>query len=208
MDLSEKIAFADALITSSKRHSNYNRVVSLSKEYKALITGENFSFLLKRFIKREDDAAFKQRLEITQPITAAVASSIIKPFRKVTRNDKVKKKIEFKNRNKSEVVKSIVSNFGNSNIEENNGLDGFLNDEFFNLTFSDPNSFIVCEWRNDDENKVPKPYPFVVNSKEAIDFKYNGVELEYLLVHQIISFFKIKQGRIVSKKGNKFISYI
>jgi len=80
---------------------------------------------------------------------------------------------------------------------------------FVDLSFSDPNAFIVIEFNEfDPTTEKAKPFPVEVSSKEAINYKYVNNVLKYLLVEKSMSF-KIKSpaGKEQLKEGNLYILY-
>ena len=63
-----------------------------------------------------------------------------------------------------------------------------INHHIVEMDFTDPNSFIVVEFQGEydpskPENKV-KPYPFEVNSEEAVNYRYINNELQFLIVEK------------------------
>ena len=178
-------------------HCHYKRTVELATKYKQLITGEDFDSLLHQFVRREDLDMFNQRKRITQPITPAVTAAIMNPFYKVGRTNNITKRIDFKDKNsdKSARVYSAIEGFWGDK-----SLDKYLETRFTELSFSDPNSFIVTEFdQAPDENgvmvEVPKPRAFEVPSENAVNFKRHNNTLEWLIVRLPITY-KCKDGSV------------
>src|SRR5699024_8582706 len=129
------------LAQTGETHQDYSRVVKLAEEYETLITGENMDRMMSQLVQRESKHMFDQRKRLTQAITPAVASSIMKPCYKVSRNDKVKKRFDFGNDAKNAAVESMVQSFYGSKRRKSRGLDYWLKTRFVELSFSDPNSW-------------------------------------------------------------------
>lgn len=174
-------------ITHGLKHQHYERVVELSDKYTKLITGENVESLLRQFSRREDDALFKQRVELTNLITPAVSAMIMNPFYRVGRTNNINSKIDFESpdniEQKVKRVSTVISEYNGHNT-----VNDYLDVRLVDLNFSDPNSFIVTEF--DDVEKgalgemldMPQPRPFEVSSKEAINYCYKNNILEWLIV--------------------------
>lgn len=171
-------------VVGKLQHVHYKRTVQLARKYKTLITGEGFEELLHQFIRREDKELFNQRKQITQPITPAITAAIMNPFYKVGRTNNITKKIDFKesSSDKSSRVFDAIEGFWGDK-----SLDKYLETRFTELSFSDPNSFIVTEFdeapdANGTMAEVPKPRAFEVPSENVINFCFKNNTLEWLIV--------------------------
>lgn len=204
MLLQEAIALAQEMIGSRCQNAHYERVCRLAQEYKALMTGENAEILLKQFIKREDDEAFKQRLALTVLITPAIISALMKPFNKVSWNKKVKKFFEFDTDKRDETVELMRDSFYGRRKSQNKGLDYWLRARFPKLSFQDPNAWVVIEWdAPGSQADVITPRPFEVPSCNAWDWLVENEETKWLWVHQHISVQKLYQQQGQNKKQAK-----
>ncbi len=193
-------------------HQDFKKVNRLANLYQRLITGEDSGKLLKKFTPREDDALFAQRIRLTQLLTPAISEKIMQPFYKVSRIDNIKKSITFPNEeskdveDKIEAVKNVLDNF-----HGDEGLDDFMETTFVDLVFTDPNSFIVTEFENFDfdNNDKASPFPFLVNSKEAVNYKYKNNVLQFLIVRKPHRFKSEddKKGNITND-GHKYRLYL
>ncbi len=185
MDFTEKLTKFKKKKSSNKKHADYQRTVDLAKEYKAHVSGVGIDDYLKRFAKREDEEMFEQRKRLTNSISQSVASSIQKPFYKVARNKNVKKKFTLKgDKNREEIVQKMISGFYGTNELNTKGLDFWLKNRFIELTFTDPNAFVVIEWEAKPENVPLEPYPYEVNSIDAYDYIYKHGVLNELFTRQ------------------------
>lgn len=208
MEIQEAIKLAKSLMQSGEKHQDYDRVVKLADNYMTLITGEEMERLLFQFIQRESKEMFDQRKRMTQSITPAIASSIMKPFYKVSRNDKVRKHYDFKDPTKNEMVREMSKGFFGEKRRKTRGLDYWLNTRFIELTFIDPNAWVVVEWETPRPDQPASPHPFEVTAREAVNFKYWNEELQWLFVQLGIKFTKINdKGERVKESGRKWTLY-
>ena len=185
MDFTEKLTKFKKKKSSNKKHADYQRTVDLAKEYKAHVSGVGIDDYLKRFAKREDEEMFEQRKRLTNSISQSVASSLQKPFYKVARNKNVKKKFTLKgDKTREEIVQNMISGFYGTNELNTKGLDFWLKNRFIELTFTDPNAFVVIEWEAKPENVPLEPYPYEVNSIDAYDYIYKHGVLNELFTRQ------------------------
>lgn len=207
MDLINQILLARILITTGEKHENYDRVVNLAKEYQAHITGEGIGAYLYRYTIRESEAMFKQRLQLTNSINPAVTNSLMKPFYKVSRNNAVVKKYDFKDKALNERIATMLNDFNGDKVDNTNGLDMWLNTRFVELTGADPNAFVVLEWDAADPTDTIKPRPFEVSSAEAFNFEYKGQELQWLHVCATIKYNKRANNKTKAETGKKWTYY-
>lgn len=191
--LDEAYAIIEKNIVGNLTHPHYKRVIELAKLYKQLITGKDIDDLLQRFAKREDEDLFAQRKLLTQLITPSVAASVRAPFYKVGRINNITKKIQFeKTENdtdrKTKLEKALLKYYGEKSLES------YLQTRFVDLSFTDPNAFIVTEFDpvelgpNDEMTAVPQPRPFEVSSTQAVNFRYENNLLQWLLVQLPITY--------------------
>ena len=185
MDFTEKLTKFKKKKSSNKKHADYKRTVDLAKEYKAHVSGVGIDDYLKRFAKRADEEMFEQRKRLTNSISQSVASSLQKPFYKVARNKNVKKKFTLKgDKNREEIVQKMILGFYGTNELNTKGLDFWLKNRFIELTFTDPNAFVVIECEAKPENVPLEPYPYEVNSIDAYDYTYKHGVLNELFTRQ------------------------
>lgn len=95
------------------------------------------------------------------------------------------KTINFNSKDKADEMKKKL----NETLLKYNGdtsLDDYLAYRMVELDSTDPNSFIVTELPGEYDPNDPKakiePYPFEVNSSEAINYLYKNNELQFLIV--------------------------
>lgn len=164
-------------------HKDYQRTVHLANTYKRLITGEDIAPLLLRFNPRESEEQFEQRVRLTQLVTPAVSEKIKSPFYKVSRIDNVTRKIIFDNL-ESEQVEQRLDNIeaAAEDFYGDESLDDYMENDFVNLSFLDPNAFIAVEFTNfDTRTERAQPFPVEIPSEQAIQYKYINNTLAYLI---------------------------
>ncbi len=187
MLINEAITLTERLIKTGDKHKDYERVVDLNTTYRIFITGEGIAAKLIQFVQREDAVMFAQRVKLTRSTAPAVASSIRQPFNKVTRNDRIKKTIELKDKTRAAAVEEMVAGFYGSKRKKNRGLEYWMKTRFTEMQFIDPNAWVVVEWDAADE--PGKPYqcrPFEVSAAEAHNFFVVNDEVKWLFVCQDI----------------------
>jgi hypothetical protein len=189
MNFIEARQILDENIKANRRHKDYPRTTDLADKYFKLITGNNIDSLLKRFNPRESEELFKQRVALTIAITPEIINSIMKPFAKVSRTTPLAARIDVKKDTPEETKNQIlevfndrIKNFYGSDAGID-GLDYFLRNRFLELTFTDPNAWIVIEFDAfNSVNEKARPRPFEVSAKEAINFSIKNNRPEWLLV--------------------------
>lgn len=185
-------------INNEIKHIDYDRCNEIAKDYTAYATGVGIEDYLKRFNQRETEEAFKQRKELTQVNTTDIISRLRKPLAKVNRTPATVsmtwegKDVSYSIEKKKELL-SVGSKFwGPKSVQK------YLTQRISELDTIDPNSFLVIEFkeevRQDDPKTKANPYPFEVNSKEAINYEFKNNLIQWLIVEN-----KIK---IVDDKGN------
>lgn len=203
MTLDEALKLLKEIILGQIYHRDYERVVGLSRLYKILITGENHTELLQRFITREDTVLFDQRERITQTITPAVCDSLMKPFYKVGRAGGVIKNIDFDKVNDKKVkeLKDTLYKFhGDESLED------YLNTRLTDLNFTDPNSFLMVDFKSfDPKIEKAQPYPLEISSEQAMNFNYANNKLEWLVVNNEI-YYSDKEGN--PQEGSEYFMYL
>lgn len=193
------------LILNNTTHQFYQRAVDHAKLYKQLITGEEQESLLIQFVRREDPEMFAQRKALTQSITPAVAEAIMNPFYRIGRLENAKKIIDYplnsggSDQRVAEIQDLLSSFYGEESIDK------YLGTRFVQLSFTDPNAWIIVEFDAFDPRfEKAKPYPLEFSSSEAVDFSIRNNKTEYLIIRKQIW---QKVGGAV-KEGYQYIMYL
>lgn len=190
MTLQETTELIQRLIKKGEVHQDYDRVCRLHDLYMHIITGEDVGKILIQFVQRESLEAFEQRCRLTKSITGAVANKIMKPFLKVARNKKVFKNINISSEATLKNVQSMIDGFYGSSRNKNKGLDLFMQKQFVNISFTDPNAWLVMQWSADDATRIPKVKPCIVSCKEAVNFSIENDEVKWLFTKTDIKYIK------------------
>lgn len=164
-----------------RKHPNYARTVMLAHKYTALSTGEGIEKYMRVYSRREDKALFKSRCEITNQITPSIISNLFayteKAFRSHYRREVGYGEDESADIRTADFEAQIAKYAGGM------GVDGFLRERLIELNCTDPNAWIIQEWKDFDEYKeFADPYPFEASSAMALDFFYERGDLQYLTV--------------------------
>ena len=189
-------------ITKDLKHQDYKRVCKIASEYTKYVTGEDIGSLLKRFNPRESEEQFNQRVELTQAVTSDMSNRLLTPMFKIGRS-RADVNISWKSNENSDKKKTLLLDaagnfFGDESVEH------YLTNRMVELDATDPNSFIVVEFAGVYDPTKPEqkvlPYPFEVNSKEAINYEYINNELQFLVVeNEFIDYDKDKKPKECSK---------
>jgi hypothetical protein len=197
MDLEKGLATLIEVIEKRIRHRYYDRVCEHADLMRRLITGEGAEDILYQFVKRETEEDFQQRVMLTQIITPAICSSIMNPANKIPRVRPTVNSIEVQNiengdgmmmvQNEEEQLANVF--YAVDNYYGGESVDKFMGRVFIPLTYIDPNAFILTTFDDFDANyEKAQPYPTIIPSQSAIDYKYVNGLLDYLIIklnHQI-----------------------
>lgn len=205
----QAILKATATIKDGVRHPDYQRTIEVADLYYKLITGDRIDSLLIQFNPRENKEAFEQRKRISKLLTPAYASSIMKPFYKVPRTDRVVKKIIPATKTDTSIIENLQNKmdlfYGSDN--EEGGLDFWLKNRFVELTFVDPNTFIVIEFDEfDAKEQTPNAYPFEVSADMAVNFEIENNNVDWLISMECIKYFTDSK-KLEWEAGYKYTVY-
>lgn len=168
------------------RHQDYQRTLDVAKDFTTYATGHGIAEKLRRFNRRETESEFDQRVLLTQVNTPDIFASCTKPMYKMGR-----------------VPATITATWENADAQDNDkktkqlfdagknfwgkkSVQKYIAQRQADLDSMDPNSFVVVEFKEKVDPTNPdikaNPYPFEVNSAEAINYFYNNMELQWLVV--------------------------
>lgn len=169
-------------VAAGKRtHAHYTRTVELASKYTALSTGVGIANYMKMYSRREDAHLFKQRVEITEQITPAVIANLSAILEKAYRSH-YRRELTYGSDEQADArtaeFEAIVSGYAGKV-----GVDRYLQDRLIELNCTDPNTWIIQEWK-DFNNLVEyaDPYPFEASAEMAVDFAYDRGILQYVTV--------------------------
>lgn len=164
------------------QHQWYERVTKFAKLYEQLITGEDQEDLIKKYFSKESDDEVRKIINVTVPITSSVCNALGSAYKKVLRTNPIVRKIDFvaDADTKKPFIEAALSNYYSGS-----SLDYYTEKRFHDLTFLDPNAFIVTEFEPIVDIRIkPKPYPYEVTSSEAVNFTLKNGVLQFLLVER------------------------
>lgn len=203
------LAILQETIQKNITHPDYKRVNDLATEYYDIFTGANLDKYIKRIVRREDDAMFKQRMEIYQSTIPSVVENLEQMFNKPLRSNRVFRSIEHGNdKARSEIIDRI-SKFYTGEYE--NGLEAYMYERWKWYNIYEPNSFIAVEFSafNPAVEKT-FPFPLEYSSKQAINYKYKNGELDWFIAKLDYKYYKERPvtGKKEELDGNKYIMYL
>jgi len=143
------------------------------------VTGDGLDEELRQFVKRESKEDFEQRVNITKHIIPSVVSNLTAPERKVPRSNGMVRTVTYgeAEKDKTKDLEKILAKFWG-----NKSFDDWMATRWLELNDIDPNAFVVFEWKDfDSDAEKLQPYPYEVNSHQAIMFEYINNILKYLV---------------------------
>ena len=174
----EKVNAYIATVVAGLRHKHYERVTELAEKYFTYYTGADLDCELSQFTPREGEEMFEQRKRITKHIVTSIAWNVTSVERKIPRSNGITKVISYgkEDDKKQEELNKVLGMFWGTQ-----SWDRYMEVRWIELNDIDPNTFVVFEWGAFDPKKeLLQPYPFEVDSEEAVDFKYKNNILQYL----------------------------
>ena len=166
-----------------RRHIDYHRTVEVADLCYTLATGVGMDKLMRRFARRESKELFNQRCDITRHIIKPTIRNISDAFQKAYRADYLR--VLSYNETDSAIANQLESLM--SIYKDGHSLDYYIKTRLLELNLTDPNAWIVTEWKDFDNNRsLAKPYPFEVSAKNALDFELDETgNPEYLIVSTV-----------------------
>ena len=149
------------IIRKDKRHEHYDYIVKRTKAWRAIVSGKGIDEYYTQFNQRETDEQFLQRKRITQQITSSVCKNVRDIEFKVPRSNSITKVIatESNEENLNAFTEILNQFWGDSSLND------YMDVRWVELNDTDPNSFVVIEWGDFEEDEHAQPYPFEVKSR-------------------------------------------
>ena len=163
------------IIKNDIKHPNYKRVCELAETYEAFSTGKDLDERLEKFASRESEDAFRERKKITIEICSSIVANLTHIFYRVPRSNGVKTKWTISAQDKQLAFLELLDNFGF------NGFTHYMEQKLKDNIELDPNKWVVVEFLPTDGSILAQPYPYEVDSEQAIMFEYRNSELLYLV---------------------------
>jgi hypothetical protein len=199
-------------IEKEPKHKWYDRAVTWAEYYMRMITGEGQDVDLRQVVRRESPEDFKQRVSLTESITPAMTGGVIKTYEKTYRARPLIDKLDFEQgdkgegfETKTEALQKVTDTFYGGD-----SIDHYLKTRVKDLSFSDPNAWIVVEFDPfDSATEKAKPRPVEYSSHSAIDYGYNrDRSLNYLFIKEKITLSKVAaNGDTLTKEGTRYTLY-
>lgn len=189
------------------RHRDYKDVCELAKDYETygIASQDGITAKLKRFHGGETEELFAQRVVLTSVNVTDIWNSCVKPLNKVSKTPATidltwEGSEATENVTKRKVIQDVADNFwGTQSVNK------YLANRMGQTDSLDPNSFLIVEFAEqidsrDSKTLKAKPYPFEVNSEEAINYVYKNNELQWLIILKEDKMLNDKKQLIESEK--------
>lgn len=164
-----------------------------------LITGKGIESELKRFVMREDEELFQQRVLLTQIITPSICNTLISPSKKIGRINPIVDSIKIKKANDTTVTvesssqneKSAVEKIRNGvkNFHGGLGFDRYYEERVLGAVYIDPNAWSIVVF-DDYDNRwaTPKPYPVLAPCEDVMNFEIVNNETQWVMLRKCIKY--------------------
>lgn len=183
-----------------ERHPWHTRTVDLAKQYRALATGDGLDSLLRQYVERESEEAFKQRVKYTQHICTSVVGNLASTLTKVPRSN-YQRILLSTDTATAEGLEATISTF-----YAGGSLDDYVKTRWLEMNTTDPNAWVVVEFEPFDNTKQrAAPYPFEVSSANAVDFTLENGVVSSLTAQSKVAF-PPKDGQ--ERSGTRFTAYL
>lgn len=164
-----------------RKHANYKRTVEIAERYRALSTRIGINKYMKMYSRRESEQLFAVRCEITEQITSTIIDRLSsiqeKGYRSFYRRELTYGEGETQEKQTMEFEEMLSTYAGGM------GVDGYLQARLLELQKTDPNTWIIQDWKDfDNVVEYAAPYPFEATSEMTLDFDYERGELQYLTI--------------------------
>ncbi len=170
------------IVLMGRQHKYYHKTVEVAKECRAFITGEGVEKYVPQFPRREDEKAYKQRLDITVNVTETVCGNVIDPQYKLPRSNSIEKRLFYLDRDnkKEDAMKDLIDRFWDGKYS----LDSYMGKSWVELNNLDPNAFVVIDWKYNADGQRVRPYPVEYLSKHVINYNKQHGDLRWVCVHR------------------------
>lgn len=209
------------IIRNKKAHQDYDRTVQYAEKLKKLITGVGIETELKRFVMREDDAMFKQRVTLSQLTTPSICNTLYSPAKKIARVRPLVDSIQVEsgdskadNESENKAVEKVRS--GMAQYYGGMGVDKFMEDRYIPNVYADPNAWVLTTFDNYNELwETARPYPTIISSADSFNFEIINNETVWFVVKRKILYNSIQTYRTADSlrmerkqnEGNLFSFY-
>ena len=182
MEQLDAISIVRDIIKNNIRHRDYKYTVDLAKEYRTFITGKGIDNYMKKFPRRETEAEFKQRVDLTINITPTICGNVIDPQKKVSRSNSIERTFIYTDNDdkKKNDLESICAEYW----DKQKSVSEYMAEVWIETNNIDPNSFFVIDWKTNTEGERIRPYPVEYPSESVYYYNKKNGELQYICVHR------------------------
>lgn len=195
------------VVAGKRTHPHYDHVAAAAKRYTALSTGVGIEAYMIIYSRREDAALFKVRCEITQQITPSILSRLSAIREKAYRSH-YRREVGYGEGDapatKAKAFEEMLAKYSGGM-----GVDGYCQERLLELNLTDPNTWVIQEWKDfDNYQEFAEPYPFEASSEMAMDFEFERGELQYLTVKSGETFtcYQKNFSSVLKKTGEKSVT--
>jgi hypothetical protein len=168
-------------VINEKRHPLYEKSVKLQKDYEKWMTGEGLDTDLRTLRRRESVEDFQERKRVTTQILPRVIQNACDLFDEAFRNNNIKISVESENPNSLALIQGQLNSF-----YKWQSIDEYWQGRFKDLTFQDPNSWIMTEFYDSGDINC---YPLEISSTDMLDYSYVNGKIDYVIFKRNESFF-------------------
>lgn len=166
------------------RHECYDRALEIRKFSKMIVTGEGQEDEVTRYRRFEKDDLKKQRARLYNSLTKYVVARPRSYFKKMFRIEGIRIRLYAPDQQRLADLKKVFDNF-----QDGKDLQRWLNEKLEYLGAVDPNSWVVYERfdKRGPQNEIleTKPFAWIVESVNALNFSYEYGELKWFLARAI-----------------------
>lgn len=167
-------------IRYDKKHKYAKEIKSEAEWCYSMMTGLNQSEYVVVYKESESETEKQQRIRFYNSRTSYPANKIFQKWKEVERADTIVDNIWYDDESPKlkydlDLLKQRLQKFGGKK-----DYNKWMHKTVRRLNFFDPNAFIVISFENTDHEGII-PFPYVVASKNIVDFSYTGGVLNYLI---------------------------
>ena len=167
MLIQEAKNIAANIIKNNAYHKDYDEQIKIAEQYKTYVTGKGIEATLIQFYRREDEAEFTQRKELSQITIPANIARVMQPIDRLKIVKPQTMEIRFAEDNdKSKSISKRINNYSNGT-----SLLDIVVDSVINYANIDPNAFLINSFiAVDDTHEM---ITTIVESKNVLNYSTN-----------------------------------
>lgn len=203
MEIKDKLAF---YIMSGYVQPEIKRCREIQKFCTMIVTGDNQQEIIVNYYDKEDEKQKEQRYKLYDSRTEYVSNKTKSVFKQTDRSDGINPIIKYEPPNPNAQIElgERLRKF-----HANNTLVKWLNPNYRDLVFTDPNAAILVDFDEFDYiSEKPFVYPVVFHSDQQIERIFRNGVLEELTVSKGIKVTVNKDGKNQIETVNEYCTYI